>query len=70
MKFITDFGKVITNFIWKHKTHDSENILNSENTTGSITIPDTKLYCRTIVIKKKNHGTDIKTYILITRKEF
>jgi hypothetical protein len=52
MTFLTDIEKSTINFIWKHKRLQIAKIIrNKKSNTGGITIPDFKLYNRTIVIK-------------------
>jgi hypothetical protein len=47
-----DTERTILNFIWKNKkSRRTKTILNNKRNSGAISIPDLKLYYRTIVIK-------------------
>ena len=51
-QFFKDMERAIFKFIWKgKKLRIVKTILNNKITAGAITIPDLKIYYRTIVIK-------------------
>lgn len=47
-----DLEKIILNFIWKkkNKTRIGKTIMNSKRTVRGVTIPNFKLYYRTVII--------------------
>ena len=56
-QFFTELERLICKFLWNSKKPRTvKTILNSERTSGEISIPDLKLYYRAVVIKKKLHG--------------
>jgi hypothetical protein len=51
-QFFTVFEKAICKFIWNNKEpRIAKTFLNDKRISGRISMPDLKLYCRTIVIK-------------------
>ena len=51
-QFFIKLERAICRFVWNNKKHRiAKTILNSKRTSGVITIPDLRLYYRTIVIK-------------------
>ena len=59
MVFFTDIVQTILNFIRNHKTSQ----IIKANTAGGITLPDFKLYCKSIVTKQYCIGIKIDTQI-------
>ena len=65
-QWFADLESAILNAIRINNTNrTAKTILNNKRTSGDITIPDLKLYYRTIVIFKNPPGIDTKTGRLI-----
>jgi hypothetical protein len=53
-QFLIDLERAISKFIWNNqKPRIAKTLLNNTRTSSGITIPNLKLYYRTIVIKNK-----------------
>jgi hypothetical protein len=64
IQFFKDLEKATLNIIWKNrKPKIAKTILYNKRTSGGVTIPDFKLYYRSIVIKK-SLDTDIKKSLI------
>ena len=51
-QFFNELERAICKFIWNSKKHRiAKTLLKDKRTSGGITIPDLKPYCRAIVIK-------------------
>jgi hypothetical protein len=68
-QFFIELKRAICKFIFNNKSRIVKTILNNKRNSGGITIPDLKLYYRTIVKKQTNKQTNKQTYIVLVQRQ-